>query len=394
MYSCYYIKEEKNYMRFLCLILLFIFSIWAIILRPNIVIILLGWDGLGLRSYLLVVYYQRDRASVSGIVTIISNRVGDICILMSIWFLSKEATSWGFYFYDNLGWLVSFFCLVAAFSKSAQVPFSVWLPAAIAAPTPVSSLVHSSTLVTAGVYLILRVFNLIEERVILLGGLLCLFTNIVRGLMTTSEKDFKKLIALSTLRQVSLIMVRVMRGLVGLGFFHLIIHAFFKSVMFIRTGFVIHRNNGSQDIRKFRRIRLRSPILMVSLYVTNLSLIGFPFMCGFFSKDLLLESLFVFRKRRLLGWAIVFRIFLTVYYSRLILKVLRSALGVKRVVYNNGDVDVYVLLGICFLRVLRCVFGFVFFWQYLVELDFFMFFDFEKVCIILTLMLRGLVARF
>jgi len=164
-----YIGRDKSRVRFILIVLIFVLSIRLLILRPNIVRILLGWDGLGLVSYVLVIYYQNEKSSSSGILTAIRNRVGDVFLLLAIaWMLNYGR--WNFIFYVNciiyrreikvLFWLV----FLGAITKSAQIPFSAWLPAAIAAPTPVSALVHSSTLVTAGIYLMIRFFPFNQKR--------------------------------------------------------------------------------------------------------------------------------------------------------------------------------------------------------------------------------------
>lgn len=180
--------------------------------------------------------------------------------------------------------------IFAAITKRAQIPFSAWLPAAIAAPTPVSSLVHSSTLVTAGVYLIIRFYPLLNNKTVLFFVFLTgLITILMSGWVANFENDLKKVIALSTLSQLGLIFIILGAGSYVLAFFHLIMHALFKSTLFICAGFIIHNLQGRQD-RRFRGFSsFNSPYLGVVFTCTNLALCGFPFLRGFYSKDRILE---------------------------------------------------------------------------------------------------------
>jgi NADH-ubiquinone oxidoreductase chain 5 len=186
------------------------------------------------------------------------------------------------------------------------MPFSAWLPAAIAAPTPVRALVHSSTLVTAGVYLLIRFSALIEDRglrKILL--IISIITIIMAGSGAIFERDIKKVVALSTLSQLGVIIIILSIGIKELAFFHLITHAMFKSTLFICAGFIIHSVGGSQDRRVIRGFRLRRPVLGVVLRSTNLALCGFPFLAGFYSKDSSLEFVFIRRMNRFISVLVV-----------------------------------------------------------------------------------------
>jgi len=214
-----------------------------------------------------------------------------------------------------VGSYFSFFIILAAITKRAQIPFSAWLPAAIAAPTPISSLVHSSTLVTAGVYLLIRFFDLIyisgfSIYVFYIG----VFTIFISGLGANFEPDMKKIIALSTLSQLGLIMIVYGLGYPFLAFFHLLSHALFKSLLFICAGFVIHNFKGNQDSRYVRDLFYFSPLLCVVFGVVNLSLCGFPFLAGFYSKDSLLEDSFFFSRNIFILFYIILGTGLTISY--------------------------------------------------------------------------------
>lgn len=290
-----YIAEDYNINRFIILVLIFVISIIILIISPNLISILLGWDGLGLVSYCLVIYFQNVKSYRAGILTALSNRIGDVAFLLAIaWILNYG--SWNYIFYIELIKsdveiiLIGGLIILAAITKRAQIPFSSWLPAAMAAPTPVSALVHSSTLVTAGVYLLIR-FNILfvetwlGQFLLLISGL----TIFMAGLGANFEFDLKKIIALSTLRQLGLIISILAIGFPKLAFFHLLTHALFKALLFICAGAVIHNIKNSQDIRTMGGFRLQIPITSACLNVANLALCGIPFLAGFYSKDLILE---------------------------------------------------------------------------------------------------------
>nr|UIR97932.1 NADH dehydrogenase subunit 5 [Cyphoderus sp.] len=291
MYSTYYMSGDKFLIRFIMLVNLFVLSMMLMVISPNLVSILLGWDGLGLVSYCLVIYYQNIKSANAGMLTILSNRVGDVAILLGIsWMVSFG--SWNFYSISIISdkgilMFLSFMVILAAMTKSAQIPFSAWLPAAMAAPTPVSALVHSSTLVTAGVYLLIRFHNIIGELwFIFLIGVLTMFMS---GLGANFETDLKKIIALSTLSQLGVMMMVLGMGFWELSFFHLLSHALFKSLLFLCAGVFIHSVSDIQDIRLMGGFSLMLPVSSLFFIGCSLSLCGIPFMSGFYSKDLILE---------------------------------------------------------------------------------------------------------
>jgi len=192
-YSHSYIIEEKERKRFVYLVLLFVFSIGVLIIRPSLISILLGWDGLGLVSYCLVIYYQNKRSYSAGIITALRNRIGDVCLLLAIAYLFSYGR-WNFYRMEGTISIVSILVVLAGITKRAQIPFSAWLPAAMAAPTPVSALVHSSTLVTAGVYLLIRFYHVFYSSFEIKGGLFVIarLTILIAGVGACYETDFKK----------------------------------------------------------------------------------------------------------------------------------------------------------------------------------------------------------
>lgn len=292
-----YIAGDKTFNRFIYLVLAFVLSISFIVLSPNLIRILLGWDGLGLVSYALVIYYQNEKSANAGILTILSNRVGDVAILLGIG-LIRRLGRWNFLFYryyiDERWILLKIFLIISAITKRAQIPFSAWLPAAIAAPTPVSALVHSSTLVTAGVYLIIRFRAALEgsiiQRFLLVISCLTIF---IAGLGANFEYDLKKIIALSTLSQLGVILRILSLGFSDLAFFHLLSHALFKALLFMCAGIIIHRVRGYQDIRFIGNLVKFIPLTVSYMTIANLALCGFPFIAGFYSKDIILEVAFI-----------------------------------------------------------------------------------------------------
>nr|YP_009745926.1 NADH dehydrogenase subunit 5 [Dolichosciara megumiae]QIH95784.1 NADH dehydrogenase subunit 5 [Dolichosciara megumiae] len=295
LYSKEYMAEDKFINRFISLVLMFVLSMMMLIISPNLISILLGWDGLGLVSYCLVIYFQNIKSFNAGMLTALSNRIGDVALLMAIaWMLNYG--SWNYIFYlefkvnDLSMSIVGGLIMLAAMTKSAQIPFSSWLPAAMAAPTPVSALVHSSTLVTAGVYLLIRfnyllLDNMLGQFLLLIAGL----TMFMSGLGANFEFDLKKIIALSTLSQLGLMMMILSMGYSKLAFFHLLTHAMFKALLFMCAGSIIHNMMNSQDIRSMGGLCLNMPLTSSFFNISNLALCGMPFMAGFYSKDLILE---------------------------------------------------------------------------------------------------------
>lgn len=257
----------------------------------------MGWDGLGLVSYCLVIYFQNFKSYNAGILTALSNRIGDVALLISIAWIFNIGR-WSFYFYlrfINLNSFFIFIIILAAITKRAQIPFSSWLPAAIAAPTPVSALVHSSTLVTAGVYLLIRfnyyLFN--NKLFIFIFLLLGSLTILISGLGANYEIDFKKIIALSTLSQLGLIIRILSLGYIKLAFFHLLTHALFKALLFLCAGIFIHRIINYQDLRFSGGFSNQLIIVLIFFNISRLALCGIPFLAGFYSKDIILEFVLI-----------------------------------------------------------------------------------------------------
>nr|APL97216.1 NADH dehydrogenase subunit 5 [Acanthogammarus victorii] len=362
-YSEYYMEGETNFVRFSLVLGLFVASMGLLIVCPNLVSLLLGWDGLGLTSYILVIYYQNESSCNAGMLTILSNRVGDVAILISIALLFSEG-SWDFYSaVGSMDKSLVFLVVLAAFTKSAQMPFSAWLPAAMAAPTPVSALVHSSTLVTAGVYLLIRFNDLVQKSE--LGGLLLTvsaLTMFMAGLGAVVESDMKKVVALSTLSQLGLMIMILSVGMSELSFFHLITHAMFKSSLFMCVGFMIHSSGGGQDSRSMSGFSPSSPMLGVLLGTTNLALCGFPFLAGFYSKDSLLEYMHLGSMNFSVLCLIMAGTGLTVVYSFRVLYLSVGSVSSSNSVSSFSDFNLVVVKSVSVLFLASLLSGFLLFW--------------------------------
>nr|APZ75606.1 NADH dehydrogenase subunit 5 [Auplopus sp. SJW-2017] len=288
MYSESYMMDDINKKRFTMILSLFAFSMmWTVMTSTNMMSMLVGWDFLGLSSLMLIIHYQSLYVFNYGFLTFTLNRIGDICFIIA----------GGFMF--NLGsWTLSFqqmnitlmFLIMAGFTKSAQIPFSSWLPKAMAAPTPVSALVHSSTLVTAGVILLIRINPFLQNKELSMYLMfISVLTMLLGSIAAMIDYDLKKIIAFSTLSQISFMMIILLMGSPNLAFFHLLTHALFKSLMFICAGTIIHHSLGEQDIRKINNLSNWLPLELTMMNISMLALMGFPFYSGFFSKDIMIE---------------------------------------------------------------------------------------------------------
>nr|UPL66031.1 NADH dehydrogenase subunit 5 [Calacanthia angulosa] len=364
LYSFSYMSHDLNNKRFLFLVLMFIGSMMLMIMSPNLISILLGWDGLGLVSYCLVIYFQNWKSYNAGMLTILTNRIGDVCILISIcWMLNFG--SWNFLYYLSIldvwtNYLI-FLLVTAAFTKSAQIPFSSWLPAAMAAPTPVSALVHSSTLVTAGVYLLIRFSNLLFFFDCSFFLLISLLTMFMSGIGAMFEFDLKKIIALSTLSQLGLMMSILFLGYPVMAFFHLLTHAFFKALLFLCAGLIIHVMNDSQDIRHMGSSVVYLPFTSICFCISSLSLCGFPFLSGFYSKDLIIEILVMNSYNIFLYLLFLISIGLTVSYSFRLIYYCISA-GTNLYVCQSYIEDFFMTFSMIFLTLMAIISGSLITW--------------------------------
>nr|APF47456.1 NADH dehydrogenase subunit 5 [Protapanteles sp. 1 SNS-2016] len=348
LYSINYMENDLNINRFMLLIMIFVFSMIIMIISMNLIVILLGWDGLGLSSYCLVIYYQNKKSYNSGMITILMNRVGDIFILISI-SLMLNKNSWNFMFLNNFNYMLMMFMFIASITKSAQIPFSTWLPLAMAAPTPVSSLVHSSTLVTAGIYLLIRLNYLFSNNFMQIIMIISSFTMFFSGISANFEFDLKKIIALSTLSQLGLMLFILSFKLPLICFFHLIMHAMFKSLLFLCSGIIIHNFFLNQDIRMISLNNNYLPFINMVFMMSSLTLSGMPFLTGFYSKDFIIEMFNMKLNNYFMFFILYISMGLTVSYSlRLMyylnLNILKNLNFLKLNFFNLMNYSIMILI--------------------------------------------------
>lgn len=351
-FSTIYIKEDIFIDRFTILVFLFVLSINFLIYLPHFIVLLLGWDGLGITSFILVVYYQNPKSLGAGIITAITNRIGDVILLLSI-AISINQGHWNILnIWDSVNKIAVIIVIIAAITKSAQIPFSRWLPAAIAAPTPVSALVHSSTLVTAGVFLVIRFYPFLHSlkwfNIILL--FISVSTILIAGLRATTECDIKKIIALSTLSQLGIIIARLGLNFPNLAYFHIATHALFKALLFICAGTLIRYHSHRQDLRWIGNLSTQAPIASSCILTANIALCGFPYIAGFYSKDLILEASIFSSSNIIILALIFFAVGLTSFYSlRFIYVVIwgpRNRVSLKQIYELNSTTKPILILSI------------------------------------------------
>nr|YP_009136562.1 NADH dehydrogenase subunit 5 [Gnathostomula paradoxa]AKD00037.1 NADH dehydrogenase subunit 5 [Gnathostomula paradoxa] len=289
-FSFMYMGSKAN-PYFNIIFLLFVLSMVIFILVEDFFILFLGWDGLGIVSFLLIIFYSNISSMKSAVITIISNRVGDIMMISTLamfffYNFNMQLAS----FTSSISFAVLVLILALILSKSAQFPFMDWLPKAMAAPTPVSALVHSSTLVTAGIFLSFKILQnmTVPFTFLTIMGLLTLLFSSLGAIV---ESDFKKLIALSTLSQLSLMTISLSLNLLSLTYSHMIIHAFFKASLFMIIG-IFMLTNFSEQMTQFFTLKTMNLQLKSFLLFNILSLMGMFFLSAFYSKDFLLKSIF------------------------------------------------------------------------------------------------------
>jgi len=357
-WSYFYIKFYTSLTFFICLVISFVFSIAALITHSRGLVLMLGWDGLGVSSYLLVKFYNNWRSLNGAIVTILTNRLGDVWLFWVFVFLLFFSN---FFVRTHIYPLFIFFFIFFCFTKRAQAPFSSWLPMAIRAPTPVRALVHSRTLVTAGIYLLIKYFYLFFGRGIRLifwgfGGI----TLLVSGLVSLVEEDGKKIIALRTLNQLGFMVLGLGSGFCYLVFFHLLSHAFFKSCLFMQVGVFIYFQQRGQDLRHYSGGVYRRFLNFLILLICLRSLCGLGFTRGFIRKDLIISWELFFFFSFLYKVFIFFGVFFTFLYSFRILKGI--LLQKKNKIYFFGG-DFFLFFTNILLLLFGIFFGGWFIWN-------------------------------
>ncbi len=306
VYSIGYMHGDEGYTRYFAYLNLFVFAMLILVLGNNYLMMFVGWEGVGLCSYLLIgFWYEKQSATDAGKKAFIVNRIGDFGFLLGMFtlfaafstldfipiFENAQADNFDKIFGVSTLAVATMLLFVGAIGKSAQIPLYVWLPDAMEGPTPVSALIHAATMVTAGVYMIARsavLYNIAGTGVVVawIGVLTALFAAII----ALKQNDIKRILAYSTVSQLGYMFVGVGVGAYASGIFHLVTHAFFKGLMFLTAGSVMHAMANELDIRKMGGLRKKLPITHITFLVGALAIAGAPFLSGFWSKDEILHS--------------------------------------------------------------------------------------------------------
>jgi NADH-quinone oxidoreductase subunit L len=298
VYSIGYMHEDKGYNRFFAFMNLFVFSMLLLVMGANYVIMFIGWEGVGLCSYLLIGFWFRNQDfNNAAKKAFIMNRIGDLGFLLGLFllFITFNSLNFADIFAQARNYpvgsgviiAITLLLFVGAIGKSAQIPLYTWLPDAMAGPTPVSALIHAATMVTAGVYMVARsnILYILAPPTMLVIGITGMATLLLAGTIAIFQNDIKKILAYSTISQLGYMFVALSFGAFTTAMFHLTTHAFFKALLFLAAGSVIHALNGEQDIRKMGGLKQHMPATYWTFLIATLAIAGIPPLSGFFSKD-------------------------------------------------------------------------------------------------------------
>ena len=374
LYSIGYMSQDPHNQRFFSYLSLFTFMMIILVTGDNYLVMFVGWEGVGVCSYLLVSFwFTRIAANQSSISAFLTNRVGDcfltIGMFIILWSIGNLDYNIIFslapFINQDIITIIGICLLIGAMAKSSQVGLHIWLPMAMEGPTPVSALIHAATMVTAGVYLLIRSSPLIEYSSTLL--IICLWlgavTTIFSSLIGLFQQDIKKIIAYSTMSQLGMMVIAIGLSSYNIAIFHLINHAFYKGLLFLGAGAVIHAVVDNQDLRKYGGLIKFLPLTYTVILLASLSLVAFPFMTGYYSKDFILESAFgqySFSSVNVYIIAVIGAIFTTLYS----VKVLYSTfIGVPNGPFNYykhvHESDIYISLPLIILAIFSVFFGYI-----------------------------------
>ena len=374
VYSIGYMSHDPHNQRFFSYLSLFTFMMIILVTANNFLLMFVGWEGVGICSYLLVSFwFTRIAANQSSVSAFLTNRVGDcfltIGMFVLLWTFGNLDYSTIFslspYINENIVTIIGICLLIGAMAKSSQVGLHIWLPMAMEGPTPVSALIHAATMVTAGVYLLMRTSPLIEYSSTVL--ILCLWigaiTTVLSSIIGLFQQDIKKVIAYSTMSQLGMMVISIGLSSYNIALFHLVNHAFYKGLLFLGAGAVIHAWADNQDFRKYGGLRPFLPLSYSVMLIASLSLVAFPFMTGFYSKDLILESSygqFYFSSTAVYFIATIGAVFTTLYSVKVLYLTFLSNANGPIINYEKAhESDLYMSIPLIILAILSIFFGYL-----------------------------------